>query len=203
MVFRTGSFRSFSCMKILKWSFADSAMVSDNSLLHWSSWFTAWNRLVSGVGDLILRCFLDFLFLCSKAVSRRSSVKKVLLEISQNSQENTFARDSVLIKLQACNFIKKCLWYRCFPVNFARFLRTPFFTKHLRWLLLWVSFLFFLCALLLLIVAGTGWEGATWRSGTDSLALLGWASLRRRRFFFSNVFVHLSYFLKDLHCHLH
>ena len=24
----------------------------------------------------------------------------------------------------------------CFPVNFAKFLRTPFFTEHLRWLLL-------------------------------------------------------------------
>ena len=34
-----------------------------------------------------------------------------------------------LIKLQAqaCNFIlKKRLWHRCFPVNFAKFLRTPF-----------------------------------------------------------------------------
>ena len=26
----------------------------------------------------------------------------------------------------ACNFIKKGLWHRCFPVNFAKFLRTPF-----------------------------------------------------------------------------
>ena len=25
-----------------------------------------------------------------------------------------------------CNFIKKRLWHRCFPVNFAKFLRTPF-----------------------------------------------------------------------------
>ena len=28
------------------------------------------------------------------------------------------------------------LWHRCFPVNFTKFLRTPFFTEHLRWLLL-------------------------------------------------------------------
>ena len=26
----------------------------------------------------------------------------------------------------ACDFIKKRLWHRCFPVNFAKFLRTPF-----------------------------------------------------------------------------
>ena len=28
------------------------------------------------------------------------------------------------------------LWHRCFLVNFARFLRTPFLTQHLGWLLL-------------------------------------------------------------------
>ena len=82
-----------------------------------------------------------------KAVVRRCSVKKVLLEISQNSQENTCARDSFLIKLQACIFIKKRLWrpatllkkalcHRCFPVNFEKFLKTPSFTEHLQWLLL-------------------------------------------------------------------
>ena len=44
----------------------------------------------------------------------------MLLEISQNSQKNICARVSFLIKL------KKKLWHRCFPVNFATFLRTPF-----------------------------------------------------------------------------
>ena len=45
----------------------------------------------------------------AEAVARRCSVKKVFLEISQNSQENTCARDYFLIKLQAkaWNFIKK------------------------------------------------------------------------------------------------
>ena len=43
-----------------------------------------------------------------EAVAQRCYVKKVFLEISQNSQENTCARVSFLIKLQAsCNFIKK------------------------------------------------------------------------------------------------
>ena len=61
-------------------------------------------------------------------------MKKVFLEISQNSQENACARVSFLIKLQVwvCNFIKKRFWYRCFPVNFAKFLRTPILTEHLR-----------------------------------------------------------------------
>ena len=58
----------------------------------------------------------------------RSSCPEVLFKISQNLQENTCARVSFLIKLQAssCNFIKKRLWHRSFPVNFANFLKTSF-----------------------------------------------------------------------------
>ena len=37
----------------------------------------------------------------TEAVIWRCSVEKVFLEISQNSQENTCARDSFLIKFQA------------------------------------------------------------------------------------------------------
>ena len=37
----------------------------------------------------------------TEAVAQSCPVKKVFLEISQNSQENTFARASFLIKLQA------------------------------------------------------------------------------------------------------
>ena len=39
--------------------------------------------------------------LCLEAVAKTSSVKKLFLEISQNTQENTCARVSILIKLQA------------------------------------------------------------------------------------------------------
>ena len=39
--------------------------------------------------------------------------------------------------LKPATLLKKRLWHRCFPVNFAKFLRTPFPTEHLRWLLLY------------------------------------------------------------------
>ena len=38
--------------------------------------------------------------------------------------------------LRPATSLKKRLWHRCFPVNLAKFLRTPFLTEHLRWLLL-------------------------------------------------------------------
>ena len=63
---------------------------------------------------------------CVKCSRRRCSVKKTSLEILQNSQEITCAR---------VFFLKKRLWHRCFPLNFAKFLRTHFLTEHLRWLL--------------------------------------------------------------------
>ena len=58
-------------------------------------------------------------------------MQKVSLEISQNSQENTCDRVSFLIKLQAyglrpVTLLKKRRCHRCFPMNFAKFLRTPF-----------------------------------------------------------------------------
>ena len=54
--------------------------------------------------------------------------EKVFLKIWQNSQENICARDSFLIELQTtpATLLKKRLWHRCFPVNFAKLLRTPF-----------------------------------------------------------------------------
>ena len=50
-----------------------------------------------------------------EAVVQRCSIKMVFLEISQNSQENTWST----------TLLKKRLWHRCFPVNFLKFLRTP------------------------------------------------------------------------------
>ena len=38
--------------------------------------------------------------------------------------------------LRPPTLLKKRLWHRCFPVNFAKFLRTPFLTEHFHWVLL-------------------------------------------------------------------
>ena len=62
-------------------------------------------------------------------------------------QENTYV-ESLLITLQAWrhgSLLKKRLQHRCFPVKFTKFLRTPFFTEHLWWLLLEMEkhFIFF------------------------------------------------------------
>ena len=42
-------------------------------------------------------------------------------------------------KGRPATLLKRRLWYRCFPVNFVKFLRTPFFREHLWWLLLYAT----------------------------------------------------------------
>ena len=69
-----------------------------------------------------------------EAVVRKCSVKRVLLEISQNSQENICARVSSLIKLQASGlqlYEKRDSGTSVLSVNFVKFLRTPITLEHL------------------------------------------------------------------------
>ena len=63
------------------------------------------------------------------AVAQRSSVKKLLLKISQNPQENTCTRGSFLAKLQveACNFIKKETLAQVFFCEFCEIFKKTFF----------------------------------------------------------------------------
>ena len=75
----------------------------------------------------ICYALIDMIVLsASEEVVCRYSSKYVFLEILQISQEN----------LKACDFIKKRLQNRCFPLKFVKFLRAPIFTEHLRRLLL-------------------------------------------------------------------
>ena len=73
----------------------------------------------------------------SEAVVQRSSRSEVFctkgaLKILQNSQENHCARVSFFNKvadLTAATLLKKRLWHSCFPTDFAKFLRSPFFYR--------------------------------------------------------------------------
>ena len=75
---------------------------------------------------------LTFPYVYGRSSHQRCSVKKTFWKISQNSQENTCARASFLIKLQATILWKERLWHRCFPVSFSEIFQNVFFTEHLR-----------------------------------------------------------------------
>ena len=67
----------------------------------------------------------------AEAVVRMCSVKKVFLEISENSQENTCARVSFVINLQAsaCNFMKKEALAQVFSCEFSEISKNIFFHR--------------------------------------------------------------------------
>ena len=53
------------------------------------------------------------------------------------SSQKTLVPESLFYSVRLAILLKYSLWHRCFPRNFANtFLGIPFFTEHLRWLLL-------------------------------------------------------------------
>ena len=87
--------------------------------------------LLEGKFERIIKNRKNDCFEKSEVVVRRCSVKKMFLEISQNSQENTCVRDSFLIKLQAlaCNFIEKESLAQVFSCEFCEISKNTFFYR--------------------------------------------------------------------------
>ena len=69
----------------------------------------------------------------SKSNYRMWSIEKVFINISENSQENTCAKASFLIKLpEVCNFIKRETLAQAFSCEFREIFKSTFFTEQLR-----------------------------------------------------------------------
>ena len=75
--------------------------------------------------EMNLHYFLKILYdQRTEAVAQRWPVKKLFVNILQNSKENNCVIEFLFWKREP--YWKK-LWHRCFPVNFAKFLRTLFY----------------------------------------------------------------------------
>ena len=70
------------------------------------------------------------------------------MEIQKQSPRSVH-RKTVVPKSQVCNFIKKESLPQVFSCEFCKFLRAPFLTENLRWLLLEINSLNYLTALFL------------------------------------------------------
>ena len=53
-------------------------------------------------------------------------LKKISLEYRKTRKYLCQSLFSLKLQVEACNVIKKRDWYRCFPMNFVKFLRAPF-----------------------------------------------------------------------------
>ena len=80
----------------------------------------------------------------------------------------------------ACDFIKKETLDRCFPMNFAKFLRTPFFKEHLRWLLLNIKYSEVDTSLRLFWVL---------KNSSKEFTFLSSGAIKRRHIFVFNLFI--------------
>ena len=100
---------------------------------------TAYNNLLRNEGkfhciykkhikSLILQKVSDVQF--SQPKSRKDA------EIIYSETKRDQAIDQCMNAYRSATLLKKRLWHRCFPVNFMKFRRTPFYIEHLWWLLL-------------------------------------------------------------------
>ena len=86
--------------------------------------------IFGGSFDLHLLPYIFFLTRSQEAVAQTRSVKKMFLEISQNSQENTCAKVYFLIIANvACNFIKKETLAQVFSCEFCEIYKNTFFHR--------------------------------------------------------------------------
>ena len=70
----------------------------------------------------------------TEAAFRRCFVKKnVLKNFSKFAGKNLFQSlfSYKISGLSLARLLKKRLWHRYFPMNFSKFLRTPFFKEHI------------------------------------------------------------------------
>ena len=94
----------------------------------------------------ILRIILKILVLVSFRLIFDVFQKQSFGVVLQNSCSEKFRRfHQKTSVLKACNFHKKRLQHRCFPVKFVKILRAPFFAEHLWWLLLIFLFIIVRC----------------------------------------------------------
>ena len=76
-----------------------------------------------------------FLLWISRSSHQRCSMKKTVLTnfakfTGKHLRQSLFCNE--VARLRPATLLKKRLWHRCFPVNFAKFLSAPFFTEHFR-----------------------------------------------------------------------
>ena len=75
---------------------------------------------------------------CSKRVIHKSQSIRLLVYFQKQPPEfptkHRYWFSDVFrgYRMRPATLLKKRLWLRCFPVNFAKFLRTPFLSEHLR-----------------------------------------------------------------------
>ena len=89
-------------------------------------------------------CISVFLWIICRGSHRRSSLRKGVHRNFAKFTGKHLCQSLLFNKVagfRPSTLLKKSLWHRCFPVNCAKFLRTPFFTEDLLRLFLYYSWI--------------------------------------------------------------
>ena len=117
-------FSSFNLENILSSLALETGTMNNNLIINSKSL----QLLVLGAAK-VLRHWLDTKLWREKQSS--SHILQIRTSVPKDRKRISHQRPATLLK--------KRLWHRRFPVNFPKFLRTPFLTEHLWWLLLDIS----------------------------------------------------------------
>ena len=79
--------------------------------------------------------YKTILVVASSFRQTRSSHQRCSMKIGALRNFAKFTGKHLCQSLRPATLLKKRLWYRCFPVNFAKFSRTPFLQNTSGWLL--------------------------------------------------------------------
>ena len=88
-------------------------------------------------------CIVVFLWIICRSSHRRCSLRKGVLRNYVKFTGKHLCQSLLFNKvagLRPATLLKKKLWHRCFPMNFPKFLRTPFLRKTSWPLLLYLTF---------------------------------------------------------------
>ena len=101
------------------------------SMVYWTEiWRYYHHFLIRIINETITQMF------CFRINHQRCSVRNKNFAKFAGKHQCQSLFFSKVAGLRCATLLKKRLWHRCFPVNFVKLLRTPFFTEHLWWLLL-------------------------------------------------------------------
>ena len=114
------------------WLFGESLYLNNCPFWYEAIEFVHLNSLVNISKTSKAAKTISYIFTNSKSSRPELFCKKDILWNFAKFTGNDLCQS---LFFRPATLLKKSLWHRCFPMNFTKFLRIPFFTEHLRWLL--------------------------------------------------------------------
>ena len=132
-----------TCLKLLRANVPTCPYFSRVYVLSFFTCLRAYNHSQSILRLTSVPCIAVFLWIICRSSHWRCSLRKGVLRSFLKFTGKHLCKSLLFNKvagLRPATLLKKKLWHRCFPMNFAKFLRTPFLRNTSGRLLLYLTF---------------------------------------------------------------